>query len=118
MEQQGCPFGNRDIGIGLHVDDLPGCKTRDRHLVEVIFRAAIRELAAFVLLQEERIEPVMVESFLQLPFFIEPCDTYQRMECLKSVVIVKILYCINKYLLHNPLIFQLFIECKFTYFIA
>lgn len=94
MEHECRPLGKWHSGHRLHMHGLTGCKGGDGHLVEVIFRSAIRELAPLVLFQKEGIEAIFHQTLLNLLGLVVADHAHQRVKRLETVLLIKPLYCI------------------------
>ena len=85
-------------GFGLH--RLPRSERRDGHLVKIIFRPAIRQLATLVLLQEQGVQSIMVDGAPLRGIAVETHDRDQRMQSRHAIVVVETLYCVEINIFH------------------
>ena len=107
MKHQGCELGKRHIGVWLYLHHLPRGKAGHSHLVEVVGRAAVRELASLVLLEIDGIKSIVHHTFLDVLSVLHMHHAHQRMKRLHPLIVVEVLYGIDKNLFHIILNFSL-----------
>ena len=100
MEHQGRELGKRHIGVWFNINDLPRGKAGHSHLVKVIGRAAVRELAALVLLEIDGINTIVHHTLPDVLRILHMHHAHLGMQCLLPLIVVEILYGIDKNLFH------------------
>ena len=100
MEHQGCELGKRHIGVWFNINNLPRGKAGHSHLVEVVGCAAVRELAALVLLEIDGVNTIMHHTLPDVLRILHMHHAHQGMKRLPPLVVVEILYGIDKNLFH------------------
>ena len=110
MEDQGRELGKRHLGVGLHLHHLSGGKAGHGHLVEVVGRATVREFASLVLLEIDGIKSIVHHTLLDVLRVLHMHHAHQGMKCLHPLIVVEVLYGIDKNLFH---IILLFLKPKF-----
>ena len=106
MEYQGCKLGKRNIGVWFHLHHLTRSKAGHGHLVEVIGCTAVRELASLVLLEIDSIKSIVHHTLLDMLCILYMHHAHQGVKCLHPLIVVEILYCIEKNLFHIIVLFQ------------
>ena len=105
VKDQCRPLWENHVGVRLNENLLARRERSDGHLVEVVFGTAVREFAAFVLFQEQRVHAIVNQTFVDRLLLFTAHHAHQRVQSLKAVKIVELLNCIEMYLFHFLLLF-------------
>ena len=100
MEDQGRELGKRHLGVGLHLHHLSGGKAGHGHLVEVVGRATVSEFASLVLLEIKSIKPIVHHTLTNVLCVLHMHHAYLGMKRRHPLIVVKVVYGIEKNLFH------------------